>query len=226
MKYVFVDMDGVIAEYGYPSGLYDGEFQKGNYVGKKPVVSVIDEIIEKYNNPNYIVMICSASPNAKATLEKNDWLNNNFGVPYENRIFITPEEDKVEVIRYYIEDIMHGNVQEHAIIIDDKGSVLAKAHSLGMECYHPTQLMALKAQRDAEQKAAQAQQEIIEDSQVTDEQQPEEPQVTDEVLENNEIINEDEFIEQNLQPLEGEQITIEDLEKIMNKQDEDDIGEE
>ena len=39
-------------------------------------------------------------------------------------------------------------------------------------------------------------------------------------------INEDEFIEQNLQPLEGEQITIEDLEKIMNKQDEDDIGEE
>ena len=227
MKYVFVDMDGVIAEYGYPSGLYDGEFQKGNYVGKKPVVSVIDEIIEKYNNPNYIVMICSASPNAKATLEKNDWLNNNFGVPYENRIFITPEEDKVEVIRYYIEDIMHGNVQEHAIIIDDKGSVLAKAHSLGMECYHPTQLMALKAQRDAEQKAAQVQQEIIEDSQVTDEQQPpEEPQVTDEVLENNEIINEDEFIEQNLQPLEGEQITIEDLEKIMNKQDEDDIGEE
>ena len=226
MKYVFVDMDGVIAEYGYPSGLYDGEFQKGNYVGKKPVVSVIDEIIEIYNNPNYIVMICSASPNAKATLEKNDWLNNNFGVPYENRIFITPEEDKVEVIRYYIEDIMHGNVQEHAIIIDDKGSVLAKAHSLGMECYHPTQLMALKAQRDAEQKAAQAQQKIIEDSQVTDEQQPEEPQVTDEVLENNEIINEDEFIEQNLQPLEGEQITIEDLEKIMNKQDEDDIGEE
>ena len=227
MKYVFVDMDGVIAEYGYPSGLYDGEFKKGNYVGKKPVVSVIDEIIEKYNNPNYIVMICSASPNAKATLEKNDWLNNNFGVPYENRIFITPEEDKVEVIRYYIEDIMHGNVQEHAIIIDDKGSVLAKAHSLGMECYHPTQLMALKAQRDAEQKAAQAQQEIIEDSQVTDEQQPpEEPQVTDEVLENNEIINEDEFIEQNLQPLEGEQITIEDLEKIMNKQDEDDMGEE
>ena len=86
--------------------------------------------------------------------------------------------------------------------------------------------MALKAQRDAEQKAAQAQQEIIEDSQVTDEQQSEEPQVTDEVLENNEIINEDEFIEQNLQPLEGEQITIEDLEKIMNKQDEDDIGEE
>lgn len=226
MKYVFVDMDGVIAEYGYPSGLYDGEFQKGNYVGKKPVVSVIDEIIEKYNNSNYIVMICSASPNAKATLEKNDWLNNNFGVPYENRIFITPEEDKVEVIRYYIEDIMHGNVQEHAIIIDDKGSVLAKAHSLGMECYHPTQLMALKAQRDAEQKAAQAQQEIIEDPQVTDEQQSEEPQVTDEVLENNEIINEDEFIEQNLQPLEGEQITIEDLEKIMNKQDEDDMGEE
>ena len=70
MKYVFVDMDGVIAEYGYPNGLYDGEFQKGNYVGKKPVVTIINEILEKYNNSDHIIMVCSASPNAKATLEK------------------------------------------------------------------------------------------------------------------------------------------------------------
>lgn len=144
MKYVFVDMDGVIAEYGYPSGLYDGEFQKGNYIGKKPVGIIIEELIKKYNNPNHIVMVCSASPNSRATSEKNDWLNRFFDVPYENRIFIGNDEDKVEVIRYYIEDMMHGSVQEHSIIIDDKGSILAKAHSLGIECYHPTQLLAMK----------------------------------------------------------------------------------
>lgn len=142
MKYVFIDMDGVIAEYGYPNGLYDGDFQKGNYVGKKPVIGVINEILRRYNNENYILMVCSASPNTKATLEKHDWLNNNFAIPYENRIFISKEEDKVEVVRYYIEDMMHGRVQEHALIIDDKGSVLAKAHSLGIECYHPTQILA------------------------------------------------------------------------------------
>lgn len=204
MKYVFVDMDGVIAEYGYPSGLYDGDFQRGNYVGKKPVTSVINEIITKYNNSDYILMVCSASPNAKATMEKNDWLNNNFAVPYENRIFITPSEDKVEVIRYYIEDIMHGNVQEHAIMIDDKGSVLAKAHSLGMECYHPTQIMAIKAQQDlieAEEAAKQQQEqqeEVVSEPQPIEESSAPEPEVVQPVeVENNYT--------------EGEQLSIDDI---------------
>lgn len=155
MKYVFVDMDGVIAEYGYPSGLYNGDFQKGNYAGKKPVITIMQEILNLYNNQDHIIMICSASPNAKATLEKNEWLNQYFTVPYENRIFIDLEDDKVETIRYYIEDMLHGNVQEHTIIIDDKGSILAKAHSLGIECYHPTQLLALKDQREAKEREEQ-----------------------------------------------------------------------
>ena len=73
MKYVFVDMDGVIAEYGYPSGLYDGDFQKGNYLGKNPVAIVISEILRRYGTKDYIIMVCSASPNSKATMEKQEW---------------------------------------------------------------------------------------------------------------------------------------------------------
>lgn len=206
MKYVFVDMDGVIAEYGYPNGLYDGEFQKGNYVGKKPVTTIINEILEKYNNSDHIIMVCSASPNAKATLEKNDWLNNNFGVPYENRIFISPEEDKVEVIRYYIEDLMHGNVQQHAIVIDDKGSILAKAHSLGIECYHPTQLLALKKINNPQEE------QNVEN--VASEQ-------TSDIVEESEAINPEESAGTSI---EG-QMTVEDLEQAMNEQDSENIGE-
>ena len=206
MKYVFVDMDGVIAEYGYPNGLYDGEFQKGNYVGKKPVTTIINEILEKYNNSDHIIMVCSASPNAKATLEKNDWLNNNFRVPYENRIFITPEEDKVEVIRYYIEDLMHGNVQQHAIVIDDKGSILAKAHSLGIECYHPTQLLALKKINNPQEE-----QNV---GNVASEQ-------TSDIVEESEAINPEESAGTSI---EG-QMTVEDLEQAMNEQDSENIGE-
>ena len=206
MKYVFVDMDGVIAEYGYPNGLYDGEFQKGNYVGKKPVATIINEILEKYNNSDHIIMVCSASPNAKATLEKNDWLNNNFGVPYENRIFISPEEDKVEVIRYYIEDLMHGNVQQHAIVIDDKGSILAKAHSLGIECYHPTQLLALKKINNPQEE------QNVEN--VASEQ-------TSDIVEESEAINPEESAGTSI---EG-QMTVEDLEQAMNEQDSENIGE-
>lgn len=206
MKYVFVDMDGVIAEYGYPNGLYDGEFQKGNYVGKKPVTTIINEILEKYNNSDHIIMVCSASPNAKATLEKNDWLNNNFGVPYENRIFIAPEEDKVEVIRYYIEDLMHGNVQQHAIVIDDKGSILAKAHSLGIECYHPTQLLALKKINNPQEE-----QNV---GNVASEQ-------TSDIVEESEAINPEESAGTSI---EG-QMTVEDLEQAMSEQDSENIGE-
>ena len=200
MKYVFVDMDGVIAEYGYPSGLYDGEFQKGNYVGKKPVNTIIDELIKKYNNPNYIVMVCSASPNSKATLEKNEWLNRFFSVPYENRIFINKDEDKVEVVRYYIEDVMHGNVQEHCIIIDDKGSTLAKAHSLGIECYHPTQFLAIK---EVESVNEQPTEDISEEV-------PQEEPITEEVIDDTKILSPDESL--------GEQITIDDLQQMMNEQ--------
>lgn len=196
MKYVFVDMDGVIAEYGYPSGLYDGEFQKGNYLGKKPVDMIINELIEKYNNPNYIVMVCSVSPNSKATLEKNEWLNRFFSVPYENRIFVGKDEDKVDIIRYYIEDMMHGSVQEHCIIIDDKGSTLAKARSLGIECYHPTQVLAMKVN---EQPVENIPEEPVQD----------EP-VMEEVIEDTEFISPDEAL--------GEQMTIEDLQEIMNEQ--------
>lgn len=199
MKYVFVDMDGVIAEYGYPSGLYDGDFQKGNYLGKKPVGRIIEEIITKYNNKDYIIMVCSASPNAKAILEKNEWLNQNFSVPYENRIFISPSEDKVEVIRYYIEDMLHGNVQEHALIIDDKRDILAKAHSLGIECYHPTQLLALRqAEEEAKIKEEQAKAKEAENENIQEPMPEEAPETTPEVIEDDEL---------------GTQMTFDDLEK-------------
>lgn len=203
MKYVFIDMDGVIAEYGYPSGSYDGEFQRGNYLGKKPIETVINRIIEKYNNQDYIVLVCSASPNAKATLEKNEWLNRFFGVPYENRIFIGKDEDKVEVIKYYIEDMLHGSVQEHALIIDDKGSILAKAHSLGIECYHPTQLIAMME----EEKAAEQQKNEVQDNTPQEGNQPED--INEETIENTESISSDESL--------GEQMTIEDLQQMMDE---------
>lgn len=173
MKYVFVDMDGVIAEYGYPNGTYDGEFQKGNYLGKKPIQIVIDEIIRKYGGKDYIIMICSAAPNAKAVLEKNEWLDNYFKVPYENRIFITTTEDKVETVRYFIEDCRHGNVQLHCILIDDKGTILAKAKSLGIECYHPSQIITLKEQEDKIKEQAEKEIEVKESSKADDLDLPE-----------------------------------------------------
>lgn len=202
MKYVFVDMDGVIAEYGYPNGYYDGDFQRGNYLGKMPVMPIINEIINRYGGTtDYAIMVCSSVPNAKASIEKSEWLNVYFNVPYENRIYISPDEDKVEVIRYYVEDIRHMNVQGNTIIIDDKGSILAKAKSLGIECYHPTQILTKTqtiTEQSVEQKIPDDTDEIIETN------------IEDTLPESFEVV-EEEIEDPVSQEIEG-QMSIDDLE--------------
>ena len=58
MKYVFIDMDGTIAEWGYPDGRISGEYQFGDYVNKQPINDVIAEIYNLYSNSeDYIVYV-------------------------------------------------------------------------------------------------------------------------------------------------------------------------
>ena len=52
-------------------------------------------------------------------MEKNAWLNQFFMVPYENRIFIQQGEDKVEIIDFYLKQVMGVEPKGNAILIDD-----------------------------------------------------------------------------------------------------------
>ena len=99
MKYVFIDMDGTIAEWGYPDGRISGDYQFGDYFNKQPINDVIAEIYNLYSNSEeYIVYILSTVPNTEAIFEKNSWLDLNFIIPYENRIYIREDEDKIDII--------------------------------------------------------------------------------------------------------------------------------
>lgn len=168
MKYVFVDMDGTIAEWGYPDGRISGEYKFGDYIGKNPINDVIAEILNLYsgseeNQKEYIIMTVSAVPNSKAIMEKNVWLDNFFNIPYPNRIYISQNEDKVEVIKFYLENIAGVDPKGNSILIDDKKDILIKGNEFGMEVYHPTKIIALFQNRMAElQKQNQQNQENVE----------------------------------------------------------------
>lgn len=146
MKYVFVDMDGTIAEWGYPDGRISGDYKFGDYLGKHPINDVIAEIYNTYSNSEkeneYIIMIISAVPNTRATMEKNIWLDNFFNVPYSNRIFISEDEDKIDIIEFYLKNIVGLDPKDNSILIDDKKDWLLRGKDIGMEVYHPTKIIA------------------------------------------------------------------------------------
>lgn len=151
MKYVFIDMDGTIAEWGYPDGRISGEYRFGDYIGKQPINDVIAEIYNRFSDPKeYVVFIISAVPNTKAIIEKNAWLNNFFVVPYENRIFIQKNEDKVDIIDFYLRQVIGIEPKGNTILIDDKKEWLTKAENYGIEVYHPTKIIGLYQTRMVE----------------------------------------------------------------------------
>ena len=150
MKYVFIDMDGTIAAWGYPDRWIDGENRFGDYIGKQPINDVIAELYNLYSDKNeYIVFVISAVPNTKAVIEKNAWLNNFFVVPYENRIYINHSEDKIDIIDFYLREVLGVEPKGNSILIDDKKEWLIKGNAIGMEVYHPTKIISLFQERMA-----------------------------------------------------------------------------
>ena len=181
MKYVFIDMDGTIAEWGYPDGRISGEYKFGDYFGKQPINDVIAEIYNRFNDPKeYSVLVISAVPNTKAIIEKNAWLNNFFVIPYENRIFIQKNEDKVDIIDFYLRQVIGIEPKGNAILIDDKKEWLTKAEEYGIEIYHPTKIIGLYQTRMAELQEKHKQ-----------EQQKKEKSENNNILEDNEQISTD-----------------------------------
>lgn len=142
MKYVFVDMDGTIAEWGYPDGRISGKYKFGDYIDKQPINDVIAEIYNKYSNSEeYIILVISAIPNTQASIEKDAWLNRYFNIPYENRIYIRVGEDKVDIINFYLRQVLRTEPAGNAILIDDRKDWLTKAMDMGIEVYHPTKII-------------------------------------------------------------------------------------
>lgn len=192
MKYVFIDMDGTIAEWGYPDGRISGDYQFGDYFNKQPINDVIAEIYNLYSNSEeYIVYILSAVPNTKAIFEKNSWLDLNFIIPYENRIYIREDEDKVDIIKFVLDKFYGLEVDGNAILIDDKKEWLTKAAEAGIEVFHPTKIITSFQNRMAELKREEEQK--VENTEGNEENTVE--NIIDESVEENNNVDQPEVIE-------------------------------
>lgn len=136
---VFVDMDGVIADYDN-----DPQFDKyseGFYLKKRPIKTTIEifkKISENKNITLYLLSGHADETEALKTKEKNIWIDQN--APFfqkENRIFNSPKNISADGIRrgkaWMIEELTKNNNFDHIIQIDDDVRVIkgTNKHSQG-----------------------------------------------------------------------------------------------
>ena len=117
---LYVDMDGVIADYDVGSPL--------RYDNKRPLTTSINKLKEVSNLNNIELYILSITRYDGGIKEKNDWLDINAPFfKYENRIIISKEnQDKnsSELKADYLNSIDKDN--EIIILIDDDPRILKK----------------------------------------------------------------------------------------------------
>lgn len=143
-KHVFIDMDGVLADYwckeGKASGIID--YYRGFFLNKEPVREVIASILKNFGNDNLYIL--SASPHQQGIDEKNEWLDEHFKfVEEKNRYFIQyPNADKCDSLKEIMKNL---NLKsDEVIIIDDHHDILKKCEQeLSIQVYHPIHIIVM-----------------------------------------------------------------------------------
>lgn len=118
---IFVDMDGVIADYHFGDTL--------NFKTKRPIRTNIKtlEAISKLNNVElYILSICKTSNQID---DKNIWLNKYASFfKRQNRIILSKDKysnlKSMEIKCNFLKDFIKNNPQKFIIVIDDDNGIL------------------------------------------------------------------------------------------------------
>lgn len=124
---IFVDMDGVIADYRFGEGK-DILANKNNiYLNKRPINTIID-ILEKLNREIDCKMhILSSCYHAEQAIEKNEWLN-KYASFFENEKRIIVVSDNFEARKQMkidkIVETMRKNHYDYVVLIDDTHDIL------------------------------------------------------------------------------------------------------
>lgn len=97
-------------------------------------------ILDLYSTEEYVYHILSASPGSQGDLEKTDWLDFYFPVPYQNRHFVRyPGENKAGFIEQYCKQ-NNINIQDCSLL-DDTQRHLKEAEEIGVNAVHPAHLI-------------------------------------------------------------------------------------
>lgn len=130
---VFVDMDGVIADYRFGEGVKIRSNVKGVYLNKRPIISTIDvfELLSKIKSINlYILSSCVFEEQAS---EKNEWLNIHAPFfEYERRVFVvaTANESRKDLKVVKVKNMIDNGIIDLAIMVEDTHDILFAAKDI------------------------------------------------------------------------------------------------
>jgi predicted kinase len=139
-KYIFVDMDGVIAAQS-TLPIVNGEIDFVNgevHKWQKPVTPVI-KLLRDLQKKGKELYILSATPNSFSSNEKMEWLVENFPISKERVFFVNQGKHKAEMLdnlrrrfKFHPKDVM---------LIDDMHDTLYKVKARGMNAMHPSEFL-------------------------------------------------------------------------------------
>lgn len=142
-KYVFCDMDGVVAEY---QALPVDEFGNINFVQyevfkyAKPVLEVINKM-KRLSDEGKEIYIISASPNSIASKEKTEWVNKYMPFIKNENIYFAGNKNFKYVFLQQLMSKLKLNPQD-CMVIDDDHAVIATYRQLLINVVHPSKFLA------------------------------------------------------------------------------------
>lgn len=144
MKYLFLDMDGVLVDYIGPNnriGIKDFT-QEGLFINQKPCWTIINAIEKLFPHNKYEYHILTASPNHHSDIEKIKWLDRYYHID-DSKIHIVrfPGEDKAKFISDFCNE---NNIKlSDCSFIDDTHKHLLDCEKIGIDAIHPCHLLCL-----------------------------------------------------------------------------------
>lgn len=123
---IFIDMDGVVADYRFGEGKNIENNVPGTYLNKRPISTAINILKEVSNTFDFDMYILSSCRHGEQAVEKSKWLEQNMPfIDKKHQLFVisnTFEDRKILKIDK-IKEIMD-NEYDKAIIIDDTHDIL------------------------------------------------------------------------------------------------------
>lgn len=124
---IFIDMDGVIADYRFGEGNNIIENKPGVYINKRPIKTIIDILDKVIHDGKFTLNIISSCLFKEQEEEKKKWISINLPfIDIKNvnivisKNFELRKEKKIEKIL----EIMRKNKNDYALLIDDTHEIL------------------------------------------------------------------------------------------------------
>ena len=123
---IFIDMDGVVADYRFGEGKNIENNVPGTYLNKRPILTAINILKEVNNAFDFDMYILSSCRHDEQAIEKSKWLEKNMPfIDKKHQLFVVSNtfEDRKMLKINKIKEIME-NKYNKVIMIDDTHDIL------------------------------------------------------------------------------------------------------